>query len=186
MQLRCDARGVSVWHESVCIQLRCAALPIACLACVCTCTIASLDLLVRSLFVHVCLRDVSETSAKTYPPINKLTFRPVRHTSPEPVLKTMLNSEGLFFFWLGISEDVPCQHCFEGGTGESEQAEVKFVDGLTAQIFKKSNDSHCPKTEMLCIPGRRIGRCCEFLEDVSEDVHFVWKNLADVKISKGN
>ena len=40
--------------------------------------------------------------------------------------------------------------------------------------------------KMLRIPGRRIGRCCEFLEDVSEDVHFVWKNLADVKTSKEN
>ena len=40
--------------------------------------------------------------------------------------------------------------------------------------------------KMFRISGRRIGRCCEFLEDVSEDVHFVWKNLADVKISKKN
>ena len=39
---------------------------------------------------------------------------------------------------------------------------------------------------MLWISRRRIGRCCKFLEDVSEDVHFVWKNLADVKISKEN
>ena len=39
---------------------------------------------------------------------------------------------------------------------------------------------------MLWISGRRIGRCCEFLEDVSEDVDFIWKNLADVKISKKN
>ena len=39
---------------------------------------------------------------------------------------------------------------------------------------------------MLWISGRRIGRCCEFLEDVSEDVDFVWKNLEDVKINKKN
>ena len=65
----------------------------------------------------------------------------------------MLNSEGLFlFFWLGSSEDVPINIVlkgFEGGTGESEQAEVKFVDGLTAQMFKKYSDSHCPKTELI-------------------------------------
>ena len=81
---------------------------------------------------------VYDMSPKTYPPINKLNFRPVRHTSPAPLLNTMLNSEALFcFFSAGYLRRRSCQHCFEGGTGESEQAEVKFVDGLTAQMRTK-------------------------------------------------
>ena len=36
----------------------------------------------------------------------------------------------------GLAAQMFCQHRFEAGRGESEQAEVKFVDGLTAQICK--------------------------------------------------
>ena len=46
---------------------------------------------------------VYEMFPKTYPPINKLNFRPVRHTSPEPLLNTMLNSEGLLLFFRCVS-----------------------------------------------------------------------------------
>ena len=36
----------------------------------------------------------------------------------------------------GLAAQMFCQHRFEAGTAESEQAEVKFVDGLTAQMSK--------------------------------------------------
>ena len=36
----------------------------------------------------------------------------------------------------------------------------------------------------VAVAQRRIGRRCDFLEDVSEDVHFDWKFLGDVNFFK--
>ena len=36
----------------------------------------------------------------------------------------------------------------------------------------------------LLVAQRKIGRRCDFLEDVSEDVHFDWEFLGDVNFIK--
>ena len=53
-----------------------------------------------------------------------------------------------------------CQHRFEGGTGESEQAEVKFVDGLTAQMFKSVAPDTARDTKRCKLPIRVRTEIC--------------------------
>ena len=56
----------------------------------------------------------------------------------------------------------------------ADRAEVKFVDGWIG--FGRLPE--------VAVAQRKIGRRCDFLEDVSEDVHFDWKFLGDVNFIK--
>ena len=56
-------------------------------------------------------------------------------------------------------------------------AEVKFVD-LWASVQRPHVGIQVDID--LLVAQRKIGRRCDFLEDVSEDVHFDWEFLGDV------
>ena len=73
---------------------------------------------------------VYDMSPKTYPPINKLNFRPVRHSSPEPLLSTMLKSDrAVFFFSLGISGDVLVNIVLKGVRGSWSRRKLSLLMG---------------------------------------------------------
>ena len=57
----------------------------------------------------------------------------------------------------------------------------RFFSKTSRKLFPRLSEA-ASKTKLISEIGRRIGKLHEFLEDVSEDVRFAWKFLADVKI----
>ena len=77
----------------------------------------------------------------------------------------------------------------------TDRAEVKFVDGWIGfgrlpkdtqgkTTTEKYMSGPTSLVQEVAVAQRKIGRRCDFLEDVSEDVHFDWKFLGDVNFIK--